>query len=33
MEEAGLEPNVSLKLTQCGLELSEAACEENVARW
>ncbi len=30
MEEAGLEPNVSLKLTQCGLELSEAACEENV---
>jgi proline dehydrogenase len=30
MEEAGLEPNVSLKLTQFGLELSEAACEENV---
>jgi proline dehydrogenase len=30
MEEAGLEPNVSLKLTQFGLELSESACEENV---
>ena len=30
MEEAGVEPNVSLKLTQFGLELSEAACEENV---
>jgi proline dehydrogenase len=31
MPEAGVEPNVSLKLTQFGLELSEAACEENVA--
>jgi proline dehydrogenase len=30
MQEAGVEPNVSLKLTQFGLELSEAACEENV---
>lgn len=30
MEAAGLEPNVSLKLTQFGLELSESACEENV---
>jgi proline dehydrogenase len=30
MREAGVEPNVSLKLTQFGLELSEAACEENV---
>jgi proline dehydrogenase len=28
---AGLEPNVSLKLTQFGLDLSEAACERNVA--
>ena len=28
---AGLEPNVSLKLTQFGLDLSESACEENVA--
>ena len=28
---AGLEPNVSLKLTQFGLDLSAAACEENVA--
>jgi len=26
----GLEPNVSLKLTQFGLELDEAACEANV---
>src|SRR5262249_12927371 len=26
----GLEPNVSLKLTQFGLELDEAACETNV---
>src|SRR5206468_493302 len=25
-----LEPNVSLKLTQFGLDISEAACEENV---
>lgn len=31
MHEAGVEPNVSLKLTQFGLELSESACEENVA--
>lgn len=30
MQEAGLEPNVSLKLTQFGLDLSEAACEDNV---
>jgi proline dehydrogenase len=30
MKEAGVEPNVSLKLTQFGLELSESACEENV---
>jgi proline dehydrogenase len=29
---AGLEPNVSLKLTQFGLDLSTAACEENVAQ-
>jgi proline dehydrogenase len=29
---AGLEPNVSLKLTQFGLDLSLAACEENVAQ-
>ncbi len=28
----GLEPNVSLKLTQFGLDLDESACEENVAR-
>jgi proline dehydrogenase len=31
MQAAGVEPNVSLKLTQFGLELSESACEENVA--
>jgi proline dehydrogenase len=31
MEGAGVEPNVSLKLTQFGLDLSEAACEENVS--
>jgi proline dehydrogenase len=31
MKEAGVEPNVSLKLTQFGLDLSESACEENVA--
>ncbi len=31
MRDAGLEPNVSLKLTQFGLELSETACAENVA--
>jgi proline dehydrogenase len=30
MHEAGVEPNVSLKLTQFGLDLSEKACEENV---
>jgi proline dehydrogenase len=28
---AGLEPNVSIKLTQLGIDFSEAACEENVA--
>ena len=28
---AGIEPNVSLKLTQFGLDLSAEACEENVA--
>jgi proline dehydrogenase len=31
MEAAGVEPNVSLKLTQFGLELDAAACEENVS--
>jgi len=31
MRDAGIEPNVSLKLSQVGLDLSEAACEENVA--
>jgi proline dehydrogenase len=31
MHAAGLEPNVSLKLTQFGLDLSAEACEENVA--
>jgi len=31
MHEEGVEPSVSLKLTQFGLELSESACEENVA--
>lgn len=31
MRDAGLEPNVSLKLTQFGLDLSEEACEANVA--
>jgi proline dehydrogenase len=30
LKTAGLEPNVSLKLTQFGLDLSAAACEENV---
>jgi len=30
MEAAGLEPNVSIKLTQFGLDLSESACGENV---
>lgn len=29
---AGLEPNVSLKLTQFGLDLSSQSCEENVAQ-
>src|SRR6185312_13553604 len=27
---AGLEPNVSIKLTQLGIDLSEAGCEANV---
>ncbi len=31
MQEAGVEPNVSIKLTQFGLDLSESVCEENVA--
>jgi proline dehydrogenase len=31
MRDAGVEPNVSLKLTQFGLDLSESACDENVA--
>jgi proline dehydrogenase len=31
MREAGVEPNVSLKLTQFGLDLSAGACEENVS--
>lgn len=31
MRAAGLEPNVSIKLTQFGLDLSEEACERNVA--
>jgi proline dehydrogenase len=31
MREAAVEPNVSLKLTQFGLDLSESACAENVA--
>jgi proline dehydrogenase len=31
MQNAGVEPNVSVKLTQFGLDLSESACEENVA--
>jgi proline dehydrogenase len=30
MQDAGVEPNVSLKLTQFGLDLSAEACEENV---
>lgn len=29
MKDAGIEPNVSIKLTQFGLDLSEASCEEN----
>jgi len=32
MHAAGLEPNVSLKLTQFGLDFSTEACEENVAQ-
>ena len=31
MEAAGVEPNVSLKLTQFGLDIDAAACEENVS--
>ncbi|HEU5023121.1 MAG TPA: proline dehydrogenase family protein [Bryobacteraceae bacterium] len=31
LQGAGLEPNVSIKLTQLGIDFSEAACEENVA--
>ena len=31
METAGVEPNVSLKLTQFGLDLDATACEENVS--
>ena len=31
MESAGIEPNVSLKLTQFGLDLSESGCADNVA--
>jgi proline dehydrogenase len=31
MRSAGLEPNVSIKLTQFGLDLSEEACETNVS--
>jgi len=31
MQKAEVEPNVSLKLTQFGLDLSESACAENVA--
>lgn len=31
MQHAELEPNVSIKLTQFGLDLSESACEQNVA--
>ena len=31
MRDAGIEPNVSLKLTQFGIDFSTAACEENVA--
>lgn len=31
MHDAGMEPSVSLKLTQFGLDLSASACEENVA--
>lgn len=31
MQSAGVEPNVSIKLSQFGLDLSESACAENVA--
>jgi len=31
MQAAGVEPNVSIKLTQFGVDLSESACAENVA--
>ena len=31
MRDAGVEPNVSLKLTQFGIDFSAGACEENVA--
>src|SRR3954471_24635012 len=31
LKDAGLEPNVSLKLTQFGLDFSTEACEQNVA--
>ncbi len=31
LSEAGLEPNISIKLTQYGLDLSPEACEANVA--
>lgn len=31
LQAAGLEPNISVKLTQFGLDLSEQACEANVA--
>jgi proline dehydrogenase len=31
MQDAGVEPNVSIKLTQFGIDLSESACDENVA--
>jgi proline dehydrogenase len=31
MQEAAIEPNVSIKLTQFGLELSESACADNVS--
>jgi len=31
MQNAGVEPNVSIKLTQFGIDLSESACGENVA--
>jgi proline dehydrogenase len=31
MQAAGVEPNVSIKLSQFGIDLSESACSENVA--